>query len=149
VKTTRQIEQEAKRLFDVCLVNKSLDAGRVRQVIWRLIESKRRDYLALLLAFQRRVRLDYEKHTAEVDSGVPLPLDLRSTIQSRLEILYGPHLIIHFANRPELVGGIRIKVGSDVYDGSVRSRLAALENKFSHDAPVGRQRSQSRMREHA
>jgi F-type H+-transporting ATPase subunit delta len=36
-------------------------------------------------------------------------------------------LATSFEHKPELIGGMRIKVGSDVYDGSVKARLAALE----------------------
>ena len=35
-----------------------------------------------------------------------------------------------FAQNPALIGGMRIKVGSDVYDGSVQARLAALQESF-------------------
>jgi F-type H+-transporting ATPase subunit delta len=43
---------------------------------------------------------------------------------------YGQGLNTTFAENPELIAGMRIRVGSDVYDGSVRSRLEALEQKF-------------------
>jgi F-type H+-transporting ATPase subunit delta len=35
-----------------------------------------------------------------------------------------------FIHSPALIGGMRIKVGSDVYDGSVQARLSALEERF-------------------
>jgi len=35
-----------------------------------------------------------------------------------------------FAHSPALIGGMRVKVGSDVYDGSVQARLATLEARF-------------------
>jgi F-type H+-transporting ATPase subunit delta len=47
-----------------------------------------------------------------------------------LSALYGQGLDISFAQNPALIGGLRIKVGSDVYDGSVQSRLAALQESF-------------------
>ncbi|HVP79079.1 MAG TPA: F0F1 ATP synthase subunit delta [Thermodesulfobacteriota bacterium] len=43
---------------------------------------------------------------------------------------YGPGISASFVHNPGLIGGMRIKVGSDVYDGSVRARLAGLEKTF-------------------
>jgi len=37
---------------------------------------------------------------------------------------------VTFGVNPELIGGLRVKVASDVFDGSVRGRLAALESGF-------------------
>jgi F-type H+-transporting ATPase subunit delta len=95
-----------------------------------MIESKRRAALALLSHFRRLVKLEYARHTAEVESAMPLPSDLRASIQAGLARVYGPGISSSFAHNPGLIGGMRIKVGSDVYDGSVRARLAALEKNF-------------------
>jgi F-type H+-transporting ATPase subunit delta len=130
MKTARQAKREAKRLFRLCLVNGFLDEGRTRQVVQRLVEDKRRGALALLSHFQRLVKLEWARHTAEVESAVPLPADLRASIQAGLEHVYGPGISASFVHNPELIGGMRIKVGSDVYDGSVRARLAGLEKNF-------------------
>jgi F-type H+-transporting ATPase subunit delta len=43
---------------------------------------------------------------------------------------YGPGLTTSFVENPELIGGMRIQVGCDVYDGSVRARLEALAKSF-------------------
>jgi len=43
---------------------------------------------------------------------------------------YGAGLNVTFAQNPALIGGMRVKVGSDVYDGSVSGRLAALQEGF-------------------
>jgi F-type H+-transporting ATPase subunit delta len=130
MKTTKQTKREATRLFRMCLINGSLDESRVREVVERTIEGKRRGYLALLSQFHRLVKLDCGRHTAEVASAVPLPADLQASLQADLQSAYGPAVSILFAHRPELIGGMRIKVGSDVYDGSVRAGLAALERSF-------------------
>jgi F-type H+-transporting ATPase subunit delta len=118
------------QVFRLCLINGSLDEGRVRQVVERVLESKRRGYLALLSYFHRLVKLDHARHTAEVESAAPLPADLQGRVQAGLESVYGPGIDILFSHRPELIGGMRVKVGSDVYDGSVRSGLATLEKSF-------------------
>ncbi len=135
-KTTQQARRDAKQLFRLCFVNGALDEGRVRQVVQRVMESKRRGYLVLLSHFQRLVKLERARHTAEVESAIPLPVDLRTSVQAGLEGMYGPGINILFAHRPELIGGMRIKVGSDVYDGSVQSELAALEKQFESPAPT-------------
>ena len=130
MKTNKQAAREAKQLFRLCVSNGLLDAGRVRQVVERVIRSQYRGYLAVLAHFRRLVKLDQERHTAEVESATPLPEDLRAGVQADLERLYGPGMDIQVAIRPSLIGGMRVKVGSDVYDGSVQSELAALERSF-------------------
>jgi F-type H+-transporting ATPase subunit delta len=76
------------------------------------------------------VRLDRAQRMAEVESAVPLSADLQANVQAGLQRVYGPELDILLSHRPALIGGMRIQVGSDVYDSSVRARLAALERSF-------------------
>jgi F-type H+-transporting ATPase subunit delta len=130
MKTAKQIRREAKQLYRLCLVNGSLDEDRVRQVVQRILESKRRGCLSLAAHLERLVKLDRSRRTAEVESATPLPADLQASVQSGLVRVYGPRIITSFAHSPGLIGGMRIKVGSDVYDGSVKAGLAALEKSF-------------------
>jgi F-type H+-transporting ATPase subunit delta len=130
MKTTRQTRREAKGLFRLCLVNGLLDEGRVHEVVQRVIESKRRGYMALLSQFHRLIRLQCDRQTAEVKSAAPLDADLQSRINAELEHLYGPGLNVRFVHSPNLIGGMRIVVGNDVYDGSIRHKLDELEKSF-------------------
>ncbi len=130
MKTIKQIRREARRLFRLCLVSGVLDEGRVRHAVQRVIEAKRRGNLALLSHFLYLVRRDRARHTAVVESAAPLPADMQAIIQTSLARAYGQGISALFALNPALIGGTRIKVGSDVYDGSVRARLAALERAF-------------------
>ncbi len=123
---TRQVRRAARRLFKDCLVDGLLDEDRVRQVALGIIESKRRHGLAILSHFQRLVRLDRERRTATIESATPLPDDVQTSVEAGLASSYGRGLQTSFTQNPALIGGMRIKVGSDVYDGSVRGRLAAL-----------------------
>jgi F-type H+-transporting ATPase subunit delta len=130
MKTPRQARRAATQLFQLCLVNGLLDAGRARQVVQRLVEAKPRGYLGALAHFRKLVRLDSVRHTAKVQSAQPLPADLQASVQAGLARVYGAGLDTSFAENPALIGGMRIQVGSDVYDGSVAARLAALEQRF-------------------
>ena len=130
MKATKPARREATQLFRLCLVNGLLDADRARQVVQQLATARPRGYMGTLSHFRRLVKLDSDRHTANVESAVALPADLQSNVQSGLARVYGPGLSSSFAANPALIGGMRVRVGSDVYDGSVRARLAALERSF-------------------
>jgi F-type H+-transporting ATPase subunit delta len=130
MKTTRQAQRDARTLFRLCQVNGSLDERRVRQVVDRIIAARRAGGLATLSRFERLVRLDRARHQAKVESAVPLPRDVRTSIEAGLKGLYGQGIAASYVHDPALIGGVRITVGSDVYDGSVKGRLAALEARF-------------------
>jgi F-type H+-transporting ATPase subunit delta len=136
--TIRQLKREAKQLFRLCLVDKRVDEDRVRQVVEKVLQSRRRGYLTLLGHFQRLLKLEYGRHTAEVESAVPLSAELQASVRTGLEGVYGPGITALFAQNPRLIGGMRIRVGSDVYDGSVQSELAALERSFGIISGNGR-----------
>jgi F-type H+-transporting ATPase subunit delta len=130
MKITKQSRREAKELFRSCVVGGLLEENRVRQAVQQVLQTKPRGYLAILTHFLRLVKLDIERRTARVESAVPLATDLQTQIQTSLARSYGKGLDISFAQNPELIGGVRIKVGSDVYDGSVQGRLAELQESF-------------------
>jgi F-type H+-transporting ATPase subunit delta len=48
-------------------------------------------------------------------------------VRANLTRLYGAGLDTSFAENPALIAGMRIRVGSDVFDGSVRARLATID----------------------
>ena len=125
-------------MFRLCLVNGRLDEGRARQVVQLVLQLRRRGYLSLLGHFKRLLKLDYDRHTARVESALPLPVDLQATVRAGLTEAYGPGITALFARKPKLIGGMRIQVGSDVYDGSVQSGLAALEKCFGITTTKGR-----------
>jgi F-type H+-transporting ATPase subunit delta len=128
--TKQKVRRTARQLYRACLDDSVLDPARVRQVVRRLTASKRRGSLHLLSAFQRLVRLDRDRHTAVVESAAPLESGLRDRLQADLRRVYGTGLDAIFVPTPALIGGVRIKVGSDVFDTSVRGRLAALESRL-------------------
>jgi F-type H+-transporting ATPase subunit delta len=127
---SKQTQREAKQLFRLCLADGRLDEERTRQVTQKIVQSRRRGYLGLLGCMQRLVKLELARHIADVQSAMPLSPDLEFKVQAGLSSKYGPGITTRFTHEPALIGGIRIKVGSDVYDGSVRCRLTALERRF-------------------
>ena len=130
MKTRKQTKREARHLFRLCLANHSLNDDSVRQIVEKILKSKRRGHLALATEFERLVRLDRLQHEARVESATPLHSDVQASVQASLARTYGPELSTSFVENRSLIGGMRIRVGSDVYDGSVRAGLAALQKSF-------------------
>jgi F-type H+-transporting ATPase subunit delta len=130
MKISKRAKREAKHLFRLCLVNSVLDENRVRHVAERVVAAGYRDCPAILAHFLRLVKLDRSRHTATIEGATPLPADMLAAIEAGLTRRYGPGLTAAFAHRPALIGGMRIQVGSDVYDGSVRAALTTLEKSF-------------------
>ncbi len=130
MKITKKAKRQAKRLYRFCLLDGLLDEDRGRQVVQRVVATGERDCLPILTHFLRLVKIDRAQHTATVESATPLPADLQLIVKTRLARRYGLGLTTAFAQRTELIGGMRIQVGCDVYDGSVRAGLKALKKSF-------------------
>ena len=128
--TEKHQQREARQLFQLCLVNGVVDERRVRQIVQRGVAGGRSGSLGVLSRFLRLVRLERSRHDATIESAVPLPPELRAQLTAMLGQRYGERIATTFAEDPALIAGVRIRVGSDVYDGSVAGRLAELEARF-------------------
>jgi len=91
-----------------------------------LAEKKPRGYVEILSRLHRLVKLDVARHTAKIESAVETSPEQHATIKARLEKIYGAGLDINYRVNPALIGGLRIQVGSDLYDGSVKTRLEKI-----------------------
>src|SRR4051794_35570725 len=130
MKISKSARRDAKQLFRSCVADSVLDETRVLDAFRKIAEAKPRGYMAILSHFQRLVKLEVERRTARVDSAVALAPELVTQITNNLNEIYGRGLNISFSQDPALIGGLRIKVGSDVYDGSVHGRLRKLAGTF-------------------
>ncbi len=130
MKSSKQSRRDGKQLYRRCFVQGRLDEARVRDTVRLVLEQKPRGWLASLNHFQRLVKLEVDRRSARVESPTPLDAAQQDQVKARLEVLYGAGLTFEFIRNPDLLGGLRIRVGSDVYDGSVEARLAALEQSF-------------------
>lgn len=100
------------------------------QMVQAVINEKPRHYLDVLKDYQRLVRLEFEKRHAVIESATPLNRSLGDQIVNTLRARYGDDVTTEFRTNPELLGGLRIRVGNNVLDGSVRNRLNRLQEKF-------------------
>jgi F-type H+-transporting ATPase subunit delta len=130
MKISKQAQRDARQLFRDCQVNNLLDENRVRQTVSLLSEKKPRGYVEILSRLHRLVKLDLERRAARVESALPLPADLQNDVANNIKKIYGDSVNIVFGQNPALLGGLRIQVGSDLYDGSVQTKLNQLAQSF-------------------
>jgi F-type H+-transporting ATPase subunit delta len=130
MKIKKQARTTARQLLRYCVVENRVDEDRVRQVVTQVTTSKPRDYLSILVYFQHLLKLELDRRTARVESACPLEDPMRKQLQDHLTHRHGPGLEFLFAVSPSLIGGLRIQVGSDVYDGSILTRLKELGGQF-------------------
>jgi F-type H+-transporting ATPase subunit delta len=132
MKLDKDSRKLSKQLFGASFKDGRLDTKRVAAIAKEVASSKPRNALGILKEFHRLVRLEAAKHHAIIESAVELDEDMTKQLTSSLKAKYGKELSIEFKVSPELLGGLRIKVGSDVIDGSVRERLNSLEKELLH-----------------
>lgn len=130
MKIGKQARRDAKDLFLACRRDGVLDETRVRLTVTQVLAAKPRNYLAALTHFQRLVELDIQSRTVRIENAVPTSESLMADLKTSLTGRYGAGLDFQFFVDPTLIGGLRIRIGSDVFDGTVKSRLAALETSF-------------------
>lgn len=66
----------------------------------------------------------------EVRSAVPLPNETLVTLQSKLQTRFGKRVKFETQVAPELLGGLVVRVGDELMDGSVRTRLRRIHDRM-------------------
>lgn len=130
MKISKQDRRDAKGLFRSTVVNGVMDEDRVRKAVTAVLAQKPRGYLSILTHFQKLVKLDLDRRAAKVESATALTPEMQASVKNNLTQKYGQGLNITFSQNTTLLGGLRIQVGSDVYDGSVKARLESLAESF-------------------
>ena len=130
MKISRQAQREAKQLFQACHEENNLNESKTRETVKLLLEKKPRDFVAILSHLHRLIKLDVQRRTAVVQSAIALNENQQLQVRENLSKIYGNNLNYTFTENSELIGGMKLKVGSDVFDGSVRTRLTNLQESF-------------------
>ncbi|MDP9099817.1 MAG: F0F1 ATP synthase subunit delta [Verrucomicrobiota bacterium] len=130
MKINKETRQLSKALLRASFTEGQLDGGKVASLVKSLIEKKPRYYLQILEAYQRLLRLEVEKRTATIETATELPPEAGVQIVANLKRKYGGDLAANFVVNKDLLGGMRIRVGSDVWDSSVRNRLHRLQQQL-------------------
>jgi F-type H+-transporting ATPase subunit delta len=131
MKISKEARKLSKKLYLSSFTDARLDENKIRVIARAVAEKKPRKYLDILKNYQRLLRVEVAKRHAVIESAVALDASTRDQLLATLRAKYGQELTAEFKVSSELIGGIRIKIGSDVWDNSVRGRLARLESNLA------------------
>jgi F-type H+-transporting ATPase subunit delta len=130
MKVTKEIRQMSRSLLRASFTDGQLDHGKIGPLVDSLIAKKPRHYLDILANYKRLLRLELEKRQAHIESASELAPDVGAHVVENLKRKYGRDVTAEFSVNPELLGGMKIRVGSDVWDGTVRQRLERLQQQL-------------------
>jgi F-type H+-transporting ATPase subunit delta len=128
---SRESRKTARQLFKASFTDGKLDSEKVRNIVQTITAAKPRHYVDILKNYHRLIRLETEKHRALIESATPLSPETSNRVVRDLQRRYGTDLTTSFKINPDLIGGLRIKVGNDVWDASVANRLERLKEQFN------------------
>ena len=128
----KQARRKARELFDSALdATDRLDQPKALEIANLVVESAPRHALQILKEFTRLVRLETEKHHALIESALPVEAVSLSSMMQSLRQRDGGAITLETRVNTDLIGGVRIRLGSEVWETSVLSRLEKLSSSFS------------------
>ncbi len=126
MKISKEVQAQARRLMRLCIgADGLMNEATVRQVADKIATDKPRNYLALLTAFTELVRLERAAHTATITSAVPLTAEEQAAITAKLNARQSG-LSYEWQEDSSLIAGLTVKVGDNVTDASIRTRIEQL-----------------------
>jgi len=130
MKLNKEIRRLSRKMLQASFRDAQLDSGKVASLVDSLVTRKPRNYIDVLKNYRRLLRLELQKRHATIETASEVDPAIRSEIVANLKNKYGNDLATEFQVDPQLLGGMRIRVGSDVWDGSVRNRLQRLQHEL-------------------
>jgi F-type H+-transporting ATPase subunit delta len=130
MKINKEIRQLAREMLRASFTDGQLDPGKIESLVQSLIARRPRHFIDILQHYKRLLRFEIEKRHAKIETASELSAKAAAEIIAKLKRKYGADLTADFTVDPILLGGMRVRVGSDVWDGSVRNRLQRLQQQL-------------------
>ena len=130
MRINKEIRQLSRQMLRSSFTDGQLDRGKIAALLQSLISKRPRHFIDILQYYKRLLRLEIEKRHARIESAIPLSTQAAFDIGARIKRKYGEELTSEFVVNPALLGGLRVRVGSDVWDGTLRNRLERLRQQL-------------------
>ena len=122
----QQVQQLARQLFKMSVVDGELSADRVAGVLQYVEKHRPAHSLALLKTYQRLVAAEIARGQAVVAHAGSLNDSVLAGIAAAMTTKYRRKITGVSRRDDSLLAGLRVRVGDDVFESSVASQLAQL-----------------------
>ncbi len=125
------VPEQARRNIVAAIVERLGVTPPVAKLVALLAARGRADLLPDLASVYRdRLRAHQNVVEAEVVAAAPLAADAQAALGESLAAATGKQVTMSVAVDPALLGGVVARVGSTVYDGSVRTQLKKMRDRL-------------------
>ena len=122
----KQVQQLARQLFKLSLVDGALSAERVSGVLQYIEKHRPANTLAVLKVYRRLIAAEVARGQAVVEHAGPVNDSVLANIAAAMTKKYGRKVTSVARPNTALLAGLRVRVGDDVYESSVAGQLASL-----------------------
>jgi len=119
-----------ERIFER-LAGKETAAGPLRLVLLMIRRGRPRAVASMIEHFEALLRRERGISRALVRTALPLDDEQRKAVTARLREMTGDKIELDETVDPSLIGGISVRIGDELYDASVRSRLERLRMRLT------------------
>jgi len=116
----------AKQLFKLSVVNGAVSPEQVTGVLGYIEKNSARNSLGLLKLYHRAIATELAKSSAIVEHAGPITDATLQSIAGAMSQKYKRVVTATAQPNPQLLAGLRVRIGSDVYESTVAGQLAAL-----------------------
>jgi F-type H+-transporting ATPase subunit delta len=113
------------------LAGKDVAVGPLRLVLLMIRRGRPRAIASMVDHFAALLRRERGISLAQVRSAFPLEAAQRTAVTARLREITGTQIELTEQVDPALIGGIAVRIGDQLYDASVRSRLERLRARLT------------------
>lgn len=132
MKIPREAQQIARKLYQICLdADGSLNPQTVKSTVDALLKERPRFVLQILYRLRELCRLHLAKTTAVITSAHQVGQQ-QDAVKSQIRSHYPFITDMRFEIDPSLIAGLRIQIGSNVWDGSIKQKLKQLQESLSY-----------------
>lgn len=125
------VTDAARQSLMVAVADKMGLTAPVKKLLVLLADSRKLNLLPDLAASFRERLLNHQNIVrAEVTSAVPLSAEKAKALEASLSKVTGKKVDLSVSVDPALLGGIVARIGSTVYDGSVKTQLARMRQQL-------------------
>ena len=128
MQASKETYQIARRLFRLSFANGKVSAEVFEKIVKKVVQEKPRNYRVILNLLKRNLRLHEKEFEVTVTTTEALSIQLKTHLEKTLAQKQRKILNYSYIVDESLLGGMRVQLGFDVWDGSIKTRIERFSN---------------------